>query len=364
MKLQVLKKFYETTIKNDKERFKQLKGFHEEALEEKRRAELSSVEVAEKERVIFELQDTYRKETESRKKEIKQLEERQQHMMKDLEKDFGERHQRELNRQQDFMKTMFNEERERSKDQIAIMEKQQQSMMGIFQLTLQQSQKTMDTLVGILNKPAPPPKCLYSEMLVKKQDGKEVPLKSLEIGDCVESVDRNGNTVYSAVYYNVLYHEPTPVVKLVCLDSHQKERCVSVTDDHLVYISDKIEMSYWTAIASSAKVGDFLWLRNNSQGTLVKSKIIRIEREVVPVVQNLLVLNNCLVVNGILASCYAINQTWEIIDSLPLRILYFISPSLLKSPTLQKIVEGYDNVVETFASKINKKIFVWRNQYQ
>jgi len=79
---------------------------------------------------------------------------------------------------------------------------------------------------------------------------------------------------------------------------------------------------------------------------LCPRKVTRIEVNPNEGLYTILVKDHRLLVDNVVVSAYEISHKWGIIDTIPMRFLYSISPSFVASSYNKKFCELYDRVVE------------------
>ena len=178
--------------------------------------------------------------------------------------------------------------------------------------------------------------CFGSNDMVRLKSGKSVKVRDLNIGDLVESVSKNGERTFSAVFWNENLRTNQAMLKI----SHS-DGFVELTEDHLIF-SRTNNKSRKPVMAKQVREGDFVFVMS-FEGRLMSTKVTKIERfDVISECNNCLVMNDCMIANGILCSSYSCYHRWESIECLDMKILYHIAPSVLKSEKYKKLQDKWD----------------------
>ena len=197
--------------------------------------------------------------------------------------------------------------------------------------------------------------CFASDSTVKVQDAKgRVNTKSLEelvVGDSVLSYDTDTNSLtYSTVYY-IIYQDDNDQIstlrELFYLDNAGKEHSLRLQPKHLVYATIKGDSvpkkpPSTPIMSENITIGDILWVVDES-GVLRPRNVVKIG-EVATTVRHPMTMSHSIIVDGVLASVHMHNEWILRQATIPLRLMYKISPSLSDSWMSKKAVKAWDYV--------------------
>ena len=137
------------------------------------------------------------------------------------------------------------------------------------------------------------------------ESGDQVPLSSLRIGDRVLSFRPDGQLTYSPV---LLFFHQSPDAGTHFLDLHTSDGILlSITANHLLYYStvNDLHISEVTPrFASNLREGNFVYLIDKD-GHIVTRQVTQIVKRQQTGLYAPLTEEGTIVVNGVLASCYA-----------------------------------------------------------
>lgn len=171
--------------------------------------------------------------------------------------------------------------------------------------------------------------CFRSNSSIQLVDGKTTTLDKLKVGDKVQSMSKDGMIIYSEVAM-FLDNQPNKVdVPYFVIQTENPKRKLYLTKLHLLYIRARFSSFWQVKFAKLVQKGDLV--KVNSDGKLVEAEVTNIyvsnERgSIAP-----LTGEGNIIVDGVLASCYALLEDHYLADSIfwPAKILYRHFPSLL-----------------------------------
>nr|XP_022900483.1 tiggy-winkle hedgehog protein [Onthophagus taurus] len=145
--------------------------------------------------------------------------------------------------------------------------------------------------------------CFSSESTVKTSSGETKQLKDLEIGENILTYDlETGETVFSEVLL-FLDRNPGEVRRFVHVETTR--RTLKVTASHLVVIKDANNITR-TIFAAELKVGDtVLVLKDENARTIIMDRVEKISWSSEIGVYAPLTRTGTVIVDGVVASCYA-----------------------------------------------------------
>ena len=203
--------------------------------------------------------------------------------------------------------------------------------------------------------------CFDAGSMVTLADGTQKLVSQLFVGEKVLSW-KKGQVSHSKVYYVRSHFD---FVKMISIEAESNEERFSIklTEDHLLYVvknqkekrrkERNQQIKKKTVPSYLVNENDEILVLDPAIGILKKVKVISVKKfQQKQEVFSVLSTKHNLIVNGILASCYQTNHTWEKIDSFPMRVLFEISPSIMKSEKYQRIADRYDDFVELSATRL------------
>ena len=181
-----------------------------------------------------------------------------------------------------------------------------------------------------------------STVLVKRVG--QVRLDRLEIGQLVQSYDpHSGKLSFSPVIGIVHENEQDRVetLELTLLRSDGTTSELIATNTHLLVVPTKEIFRQTSALA----VGDLVVMADGSHAAVkkVQSALHR--------VRNPLTMSGLVVVDGVAASCHSVNHNQFQRVVAPLRFLYSLSPSLVKSRFVQRAIFYFDKYITPHLEK-------------
>ncbi|XP_072040277.1 uncharacterized protein [Amphiura filiformis] len=200
--------------------------------------------------------------------------------------------------------------------------------------------------------------CFASDSMVRVQDSQGcVKLKSLEdlaVGDLVQSYDPETNSVtYSPVYY-IIYQgnndRKSTLRELVYHGSDSKKHFLRLQAKHLVYATINPSASLNLEgppsnpiMAEKVNVGDVLWVIDDDTSELCPCRVLKIG-EIEANIRHPMTMNHTIVVDGVLASVHMHNEWLLRQATVPLRLLYKVSPRLSDVWLSKVAVKAWDYV--------------------
>jgi len=162
--------------------------------------------------------------------------------------------------------------------------------------------------------------CFSGTSLVTERLRGIVPMKDIRLGDQVQTTTASGSPSWSKVRTFLHWH-PNEVVPALLI-SHTKGN-LTLTPNHMLFVADRNDASHkkcqhetencykegnekWSLLPShQLQPGDFLLTSNDDSTSLLFSKIVSIQETTMEGYYAPLTASGTLVVDGVLASCYA-----------------------------------------------------------
>ena len=184
--------------------------------------------------------------------------------------------------------------------------------------------------------------CFRSNSTIRLINGRTTTMNRLKLGDKVQSMNEHGEIVYSEVAM-FLDNKPnrTNVLYFVIRTENPK-RVLYLTKSHLIYVRRRFSTFWNVQFAKMTQKGDFVkvWKDGKLVAAEVTSISISSERGSIAPLTN----QGNIIVDGVLASCYALLEDHEFANSIfwPAKVMYKHFPNLLNSKnTPQQGVHWY-----------------------
>lgn len=169
--------------------------------------------------------------------------------------------------------------------------------------------------------------CFSSDSTVKLQNGVDLQVRNLKVGDFVQVMTQQGKTGFSEVVMFADYKPEIPNALHVLIETKKPAKKITLTPSHLIFTSNSTGTRLHSKHAGSVLPGDFLLV--SSGDGLVPSQVKRVSLVkrtgmVAPVT-----MEGNVIVDGVLSSCYAMITDHEIAHMVfgPLRLLHNYTPS-------------------------------------
>jgi len=161
----------------------------------------------------------------------------------------------------------------------------------------------------------------------------------VRVGDRVRSVDAHGNNTFADVC--LTRYTPGHTHRVQTLWSGERA-LVRATDEHLVFVSHRT----LPVPMKSVRVGDLVhvWSASTARTELVP--VTRVSESTCVGLVTIFTLNHCLLVDGVVLSCYERSHIWGMFESVDTRLLYRFAPSVLKQAWYRKVVAWWDGVFD------------------
>ena len=188
--------------------------------------------------------------------------------------------------------------------------------------------------------------CFRSNSTIRLVDGKTKTMNKLKIGDRVQSMNKDGEIVYSEIAMFLDNKPNKKDVLFFVIRTVNPSRELYLTKSHLIYVRRRYSSFWKVQFAKMVQKGDFV--KVFIDGKLVAAEVTDIsvsnERGSIAPLTN----EGNIIVDGVLASCYALLEDHDLADSIfwPAKVMYRHFPSLLNSKnTPQNGVHWYARVM-------------------
>ncbi|XP_053322890.1 sonic hedgehog protein [Spea bombifrons] len=165
--------------------------------------------------------------------------------------------------------------------------------------------------------------CFPGSATVTLEDGSIKSMKDLRPGDRVLASDGQGGLVYSDLLMFIDRQEGARKVFYV-IETSQPGTSIRLTAAHLLFVSrqSNASRSFKSVFASEVRPGDWVYLADEKAGGFKEVEVERIRLEEDVGAYAPMTAQGTLVVNGVLASCYAVveEHSWAHMAFAPLRL--------------------------------------------
>lgn len=170
--------------------------------------------------------------------------------------------------------------------------------------------------------------CFSSDSTVKLENGVDLQVRNLKVGDFVQVMTQQGKTGFSEVVMFADYKPNIPQALHVLIETEKPAKHITLTPSHLIFTSNSSGTQLHSKHAGSVLPGDFLLV--SADDGLVPSQVKRVSLVkrtgmVAPVT-----MEGNVIVDGVVSSCYAMISDHEIAHMVfgPLRLVHSYAPSL------------------------------------
>lgn len=167
--------------------------------------------------------------------------------------------------------------------------------------------------------------CFPGSATVLAEDGRRLQMSHLSVGDRILSVDRYGTLQYSDVV-TFLHRDVTQRMtfqRMRSADGHD----LTLTPDHLIFAARELgaELDWYTpTFAVEVQLGSYLYAVDATDSEPRAVRVVNVSTVVMEGVYAPLTSHGSLVVDGLVASCYATfnSQSTAHMSMLPVRLAY------------------------------------------
>ncbi|KAK3592844.1 hypothetical protein CHS0354_028920 [Potamilus streckersoni] len=167
--------------------------------------------------------------------------------------------------------------------------------------------------------------CFPPNSIAQLEDGSNVTMADLRLGQKVLSSFSNGKANYSIVYFFAHQDDKSSTEYISILTQWHT---INLTPDHHIYITDCGRLH--TVPARDVKVGDTVMVVSRDNSCLEEETVTELSKSTDVGIYAPITMSGTIVVNSVLASCYVDVVPPQIAHPLlwPARQLYQLSPSL------------------------------------
>ena len=166
--------------------------------------------------------------------------------------------------------------------------------------------------------------CFPGSATVVVDNGKTKTMEELKIGDSVLTQSATGDLIYSKVIM-FMDSKPSAVVdNYVEIETDNPKRKMQLTRKHLIIIKSENKMNFETTFAEKVKPGDYVKVLSANGTVMVATKVKKVSLQRNYGAFAPLTAEGTILVNGIMASCYALTEDQNIahLSFLPWRVVY------------------------------------------
>lgn len=180
-------------------------------------------------------------------------------------------------------------------------------------------------------------------------------MAELRAGDRVQSIDKDGNLVFSPVML-FLDYRPEFSVDFVLIETEEPKRKLAITGTHLIYQMNKQARRGSVVFAKDIQAGDFVYISNGTNGkNLTACRVTKVIRKTNTGVYAPLTEQGNIFADDILCSCYAVvNHELAHWCFTPVRVLLNTLPSVMKW------VENRSEGIHWYAEILRKIYPIWQ----
>lgn len=148
--------------------------------------------------------------------------------------------------------------------------------------------------------------CFPETAKVHLEGGWTKPMKDLQIGDKVASMDSSGRLVYSKVL-TFLDIKPSRFNTFISIETKNPAAKVAITETHLIYQLNKHALQETAVYARDLKAGDLVYVQNGSAfEKFTAGRVVRVKKSQGKGAYAPLTETGSIVVDNVLCSCYAV----------------------------------------------------------
>ncbi|KAL9967466.1 hypothetical protein ACROYT_G025688 [Oculina patagonica] len=176
--------------------------------------------------------------------------------------------------------------------------------------------------------------CFSSDSTVKLENGVDLQVRNLRVGDLVQVMTQEGTIGLSEVAMFADYKPDIPHASHVLIETEKPAKQITLTPSHLIFTSNSTGMQLQSKHAGKVLPGEFLLV--SLDGALVPSQVKRVSLVkrtgmVAPVT-----MEGNIIVDGVLSSCYAMITDHKIAHMVfgPLRLVHNYGSNLWNTDRL------------------------------
>lgn len=164
--------------------------------------------------------------------------------------------------------------------------------------------------------------CFSADSTVKLENGFDLQVKNLKIGNKVQVMTQDGKIGYSEVIMFADYKPSIPQISHILIETEKPAKRITLTPSHLIFTSNSTGTQITAKQAGAVSPGEFVLV--SSDGELVPSKVQRVSTVELTGMVAPVTMEGNLIVDGVLSSCYAMIKDHEVAHLVfsPLRLVH------------------------------------------
>ena len=183
-------------------------------------------------------------------------------------------------------------------------------------------------------------------MVITQEDGLKR-IDELKIGNKVLSVSSSGKLQFSSI---VMFMDKKPTATIedyVTIQTEKPDKEIVLTKKHVIFAS-KDAIHYQPRFAEKVQLGDFVKVLAQDGCTMVSAKVVNVALQCFTGAYAPLTEEGTILVNGVLASCYALTEDQKAAHRafLPWRKLFKLTKKSAKGSKMQVGLHWYARVLK------------------
>lgn len=194
--------------------------------------------------------------------------------------------------------------------------------------------------------------CFSSDSTVKQENGVDLQVRNLRIGDKVQVMTQDGKIGFSEVMMFADYKPSVPHVSHILIETEKPAKRLTLTPSHLIFTSNSMGTYLTAKQARSVSPGEFVLA--SLDGELVPSRVRRVSAVKLTGMVAPVTLEGNIIVDGVLSSCYAMINDHQVAHMAfgPLRLVHNYALTAWSTDRIQHGMHWYPQ----FLMKINRAL--------
>ena len=138
---------------------------------------------------------------------------------------------------------------------------------------------------------------------MKLENGADLQVRNLKIGDRVQVMTQDGAIGYSEVIVFADYKPDIPMTSHILIETEKPEKKITLTPSHLIFTSNSSGTQLTAKQALRVSSGEFVLV--SLDGKLVPSRVTRVSVVKLTGMVAPVTMEGNIIVDGVLSSCYA-----------------------------------------------------------
>ena len=187
-------------------------------------------------------------------------------------------------------------------------------------------------------------------MVITKDDGLKR-MDEVKVGNKVLSVSSSGQLQFSPIIM-FMDNKPTEIVEdFVIIETENPAKKIELTKKHVIFAS-KDAVHFQPIFAEKVQLGDFVKALTHDGSTVVPAKVVKVTTQCFTGAFAPLTAEGTILVNGILASCYALIEDQKAAHRafFPWRKLFKLTKKFAKGSKIQVGLHWYPRALKVINS--------------